>query len=328
MNRKLIKNRRNGFVIVAVLCVVILLTAMLIVFCRRAQMTLRAADSFAKSRQARACSLAGLNLALAALKNNPDIYADTNSGRPLFRPFDFELDGITCTVSITEETGKININALKTPEGTENRVAIEQMLRLIDLLNRSRPDHPISYDLVPIIIDWTDADEHVTCLTFVKNNNLGAESDYYLNLSPPCKSANAPLTSIDQLMLLKGVTPEIFQLLKPFLTVYGDGQININTASAPVIESLSEKMDPALAQLIVERRKIKPFESIEELRALPAMTDEIYLAIKRTATARPQDPCYQVVSRAAAGQSVAAVEVVLKTDSEAGTIETLSYKEL
>jgi general secretion pathway protein K len=328
MTSEVIKNRRNGFVIVVVLCVVILMMAMVLGFNRRAQMTLRAAESFTNSRQARACALAGLNLAIAAVKNNPGASAETSSDTMLERPINFELDDVPCTVTLTEETGKININALKTPNGSENRAAIDQLLRLIELLNQRRPENPITYDIVSSIIDWTDADEHVTCLPLVKNHNLGAESDYYTALSPPYKPANAPFDSIDQLLLVKGVTPEVFEMLKPCLTVYGDGQININTAPAPVLESMSEKMDTALAKLIIERRNVKPFQNVEELRTLPAMTDEIYQAIGRTATVRPTTPCYQVISRATAGRASVTIAAVLKPGSQTGSVDVLSYKEL
>ncbi|MFH1371101.1 MAG: type II secretion system minor pseudopilin GspK [Planctomycetota bacterium] len=328
MTCEAIKARRNGFVIVVVLCIVILMTAMVLGFNRRTQMTLRAAESFTNSRRARACALAGLNLAIAAVKNNPSASSETSSDTLLGRPINFELDDVPCTVTLAEETGKININFLKTPNGQENRAAIDQLLRLIELLNRHRPEKPITYDIVPSIIDWTDTDEHVTCLPFVKNHNLGAESDYYTALSPPYKTANTPFDSIDQLLLVKGVTPEAFEMLKPFLTVYGDGAININTAPSLVLESMSEKMDPALAKLIIERRDIKPYQSVEELRSLPAMTDEIYLTISRTATVRPTAPCYQVVSRATAGRASVTIASVLKPDSQTGAVEVLSYKEL
>jgi general secretion pathway protein K len=322
------KTRQSGFVIVVVLCIVILMTAMVLGFNRRTRMTLRAAESFTNSRQARAGALAGLNLAIAAVKNNPVAYVETDSDIMLEKPLNIKLDDVPCTVTLTEETGKININTLKTTDGRENHTTINQMLRLIELLNRRRPDTPITFDIVASIIDWTDTDEHVTCLTFVKNHNLGAESDYYTTLSPPYKSANAPFDSIDQLLSVKGVTPEVFETLQAFLTIYGDGTININTAAALVLESISEKMDPALAKLIIERRNIKPFQSVEELRTLPAMTDEIYTAISKTATVRPTAPCYRVVSQATVGRTSSKIVSILKPDLRTGIVEIISYKEL
>jgi type II secretory pathway component PulK len=91
---------------------------------------------------------------------------------------------------------------------------------------------------------------------------------------------------------------------------------------------MSEKMDQALAKLIIERRNIKPFQNVEELRTLPAMTDEIYLAISMTATVRPTDPCYQVISRATAGRASVTIAAVLKPGSQTGSVDVLSYKEL
>ncbi len=83
------------------------------------------------------------------------------------------------------KTGKLNVNLLKDKDGKPNRARIDQLLRLIDLLNRQEPGlSHIGYGFVPAIIDWTDTDDEVVCLPFVKNENLGAESDYYAGLNP------------------------------------------------------------------------------------------------------------------------------------------------
>ena len=38
--------------------------------------------------------------------------------------------------------------------------------------------------------------------------------------------------------LIRGITAEIFKKLKPYITIYGDGQININTAGKEVLTAL------------------------------------------------------------------------------------------
>lgn len=52
------------------------------------------------------------------------------------------------------------------------------------------------------ILDWLDEDD--------EPRPLGAEfDDYYLNLQPPYKPANGPIESIEQLLLVRGVTPQL-----------------------------------------------------------------------------------------------------------------------
>jgi len=56
---------------------------------------------------------------------------------------------------------------------------------------------------------------------------------------------------------------EVFPGLKDVLTVYGDGQININTAPLPVLEALFG--EEAVALDVIRLRKRHPIKSLEEL---------------------------------------------------------------
>ena len=73
----------------------------------------------------------------------------------------------------------------------------------------------------------------------------GAWDDYYQSLNPPYECKHADFSVIEELMLVKGVTPELFESIKDYITVYGydDGKININTATKKVMLAvgLSEK---------------------------------------------------------------------------------------
>ena len=50
------------------------------------------------------------------------------------------------------------------------------------------------------ILDWIDADN--------APRDLGAEADYYLGLDPPVRPRNAVPPSLDELLLVRGVTRE------------------------------------------------------------------------------------------------------------------------
>ncbi|MEW6009414.1 MAG: hypothetical protein AB1629_07260 [Candidatus Omnitrophota bacterium] len=87
-----------------------------------------------------------------------------------------------------------------------------------------------SREIAASILDWIDQDEMTSF--------DGAEDDHYQGLPEPYHCKNAPLSVIEELLLIKGMDEEKFEKIKPFVTLYGDGKININTTSAIVIESL------------------------------------------------------------------------------------------
>jgi general secretion pathway protein K len=323
------KTNRTGFVVIVVLCMVVMLGVLLLGFNHETHASLRAVDDFRKSEQALNCARAGLNIAIAAIRNTGNIHTNKTLLNLFSGESTFDVGNGKCSVAVAEENGKLNINLLKDKTGRLNRSRIEQLLRLIDLMNQEDAGHSnIGYGLLPSIIDWTDNDDEVTYLPFIKNENLGAESAYYGNLEPPYRCKNAPFDTTEELLLVKGVTSQVYERIRDYITVYGEGEININCASKRVIESLSEKMDPALAQLIIDRRKIEPFETISELQDIPGMTDDIYYAIKKTATVNPTERYYHVTSQGNVDRLNCEIVAILKRNMKTENVEVTLYKEL
>lgn len=328
MRLKRIKTERRGFIVVVVLCMIICIAVLLLGFNYQSRTNLRVVDNFQKSTNALNCARAGLNIAIAAIKDARETTPPQNSPKLLSEDNTFEVGEGNCSVNITEENTKLNINLLIDKNGKPNRTRIDQLLRLIDLLNRDRAgDSHIGYGLVPAIIDWIDGDDQVTHLPFIKYENSGAESAYYGNLEMPYRCANAPTEAVEELLLVKGITQDVFESMRDCVTVYGSGEININRASKHVIESLSEKMDSALAQMIIDRRKFKPFDSIMELRDVPGMTDGIYNTIRNMVTVSPADEYYHVKTRGNAGHRGCTIEAILRKNMKTGSIEVVFYKE-
>jgi general secretion pathway protein K len=334
MKIKITNKKQGGFVVIVVLCTVILLTALLLGFNQKSRAKLYIVDSFRKSEHALNCARAGLNIAIAAIKNTDDIYKNTNSINLFSGENIIPVGDGNCTVTIIEENGKLNINHLvahRTPysdkTGKLNKTRIDQLLRLIDLLNKNNDNHQISYSLVPSIIDWIDSDDEVTYLPFIKYENSGAESSYYTSLEKPYQPKNKPLNAVEELLMIKGVTPRIFQLIHDYVTVKGDGLVNINFAPKLVIESLSENIDPALAQIIIERRRIKPFESIAELKDVPGMTENIYQAISKSVTIKSSE-CYNyVTSHGDFERYQHTIAAIVKKNTTTKNVEMIMYKE-
>jgi len=83
-----------------------------------------------------------------------------------------------------------------------------------------------------------------------------------------------------------------------------------------------------LAQLIIDRRRIKPFDSITELRDIPGMTDSVYYTIKNTATVSPKDRYYHVTARGNFDCLSREISATLKKNVKTKTVEVILYKEL
>ena len=328
MRSKRIKTERKGFILIVVLCMIICMAILLLGFNYESRSNLRVVDNFQKSTNALNCARAGLNVAIAAVKDTRETNTQKTSPNALPIESTFEVGQGRCSLNITEENTKLNINLLIDKNGKPNRARIDQLLRLIDLLNRDRAgDSHIGYGLVPAIIDWIDNDDKVTHLPFIKYENSGAELTYYRNLETPYKCKNAPLEATEELLLVKGITQDIFESMRDHITVYGDGKININCASKHVVESLSEKMDSALARMIIERRKFKPFESIMELRDVPGMTDGIFNTIRKMVTISPADEYYHVEAQGDAGHRKCTIAAFLRKNMKTKNVEVVFYKE-
>jgi DNA uptake protein ComE-like DNA-binding protein len=91
---------------------------------------------------------------------------------------------------VTDEGGKINLNVLMQQDPTGSRLYVTLML----LPNMTQ-------EIANSIIDWLDPDN--------TPRDGGAEDDYYMALSPPYHVKNGPLESIEELLLVKGVTPQL-----------------------------------------------------------------------------------------------------------------------
>jgi general secretion pathway protein K len=175
-------------------------------------------------------------------------------------------EGVSFYGGMVDENSKININLLRNSEGEIDEKREAQMRRLFTAMG-------VKEERVNPLLDWLDADD-------IERQD-GAEGYYYQNLEEPYECANGPFLTVGQVFLVRGMRAfERFgekkdKKLMDFLTIHSDGKININTAPKEVLESLSESMDGALAEAIVQHRKEESFESIEDLRKVAGMDDEV-----------------------------------------------------
>ena len=117
-----------------------------------------------------------------------------------------------------DEERKININIEKTAPGN-----VAEYRKVLGSLSASLTD-----DIINAMIDWQDPDSEVT-------SPGGAEEADYEALERPYRCKNASFESVEELLLIKGMTREIYDKIKDNVTAYSDGKVNINTASIEVL---------------------------------------------------------------------------------------------
>jgi type II secretory pathway component PulK len=190
------------------------------------------------------------------------------------------------TWKITDLDRKFNLNiiALNRPD------FLEQAFALMGVDSGESPA------IVSAIQDWLDPDNdtHIN----------GAENDYYQGLNPPYFAKNGPVDDLSELLLVRGVTPEIFwgssstnarpaafqQQVDRFgrpiatptypfglvdvFTPISSGRININTASSTILQMLLGGDEAAAACVIQQRAGLDgadgtdddvPFHNVGEL---------------------------------------------------------------
>lgn len=122
---------------------------------------------------------------------------------------------------LIDEERKINVN-------TAGAEVMERLFKVV--LNA---DEVRAQDMAASIVDWRDADSELS--TPVGS----AEDSFYRNLAHnPYEAKDAPLEALDELRLVKGMDADFMEKLKDYLTIFGDGKININTASKAVLLAL------------------------------------------------------------------------------------------
>jgi general secretion pathway protein K len=99
---------------------------------------------------------------------------------------------------------------------------------------------------VDALKDWADPDDLV--------RPSGAEADAYRRAGSRFIPRNAPLTRVDELRRVRGVTAALATAVAPYVTVSGDRHIDLNAASEAVLAAIPG-IGPSGARAIASRRE-------------------------------------------------------------------------
>ena len=250
-----IANRR-GVALIVVLLMVSIIVALTIQLNRDTRSEVYGAANLSDGIRLRYIAESGFNVGEALLladKNQFDAlteqWANTEMIALMSEGF---FDNGSFKLAIQDEGGKIAINTLVSGTGYNNLIR-DLLLRLLTGPS-FRLEQRKAEELIDAIKDWIDGDDEVT-------GSGGAEGAFYAGLERPYRSKNKPIDCIEELLMVKGVTRELFYGtresagLVQCLTVFGDGKININTAPKPVLQALAVEMSDDEADWLDKYRR-------------------------------------------------------------------------
>lgn len=168
------------------------------------------------------------------------------------------LSGAGFVLKIVDEDSKINFNMAARADTFSQQRTAEQILALIGGLQYNeyfsevdeRGDIATRQVVCGAIIDWVDPDTDLNACE-PRNENAtqaGAEDSYYQLLPRPDYRKNAAFDSLEELRLVRGVTDDFWTtFIQPDpdrpesrnVTVWGSGQVNVNTANPQTLMSLA-----------------------------------------------------------------------------------------
>mgnify|MGYP001171288172 FL=1 len=274
-----IKNEK-GIVLFLVLWVLTLLSVIVGEFCYSMRTEVNITRNFKEETEAYYIAVAGLNKAIAEMiknsivpKQEDIIEGEEKEGEEVDWRINTQIPLIhfgrgQFEIRIDNESGKIDLNSA-------DRSILRMMVDGFDI------DEDEKDIIADSILDWIDKDD--------LHRTNGAEDSYYSSLPEPYKCKNGFFDSVEELLLVRGITMEIFYGgLKEMVTVVTSdqttqkesesgrrrsvrrrklreaGKININAASPDMLLMLPQMTDD-LVLAIMEYRKEKDFKSFNEV---------------------------------------------------------------
>ena len=188
----------------------------------------------------------GVTMAAKFLQNKELVSQYTESiEMPVENPFE-DFNG-TITIRVEDENGKFNLNSIVPPNQDIHK---DDPASPYNCFKRLLTVLALDVKIADRVVDWIDTNGEARL--------SDSEAD----------AKNGPLDSVDELLLIHGISKEDYDKLLPYVTIYGSGKININSALKPVLRCLSDDISDELAQRIIDYRKSMPFKEATGLESV------------------------------------------------------------
>ncbi|HKJ04101.1 MAG TPA: type II secretion system minor pseudopilin GspK [Geopsychrobacteraceae bacterium] len=300
--------QEKGMALLLVLGVIALLTSLLSEFAFSTLVDLRLTETFRDRTGAYYLARGGIEAGRIILQVDTNGYDHPDElwgqGVP-----NYPAGEGTVSIEIEDLSGRFNLNSVADNRGNplpgyHRFVALcEEVLAL----SASEAD-----SLAAALRDWKNADSQF----------VSTDESYYLQQQPPYSRKAGALDAVEELNLIKGFDAEMVEKLTPFVRVFGDNKLNINTASAELLfawqsSAAAGNFQPILdrpdVDAIVEYRDQQPFESLDDLNQVNGW-DSSWISAWQDATVK--GTIYQIRGEGQVNLGIRVAEaIVLKTEN-------------
>jgi general secretion pathway protein K len=243
-------SQQRGSAIIVALFVMALAAAAAVAMLSRTSIDIRRTELLINANQANLYAQGSIDWAIAQLTNDlkqkkPDKLVDNT---PIHSPTN-DVDGFKIQSTILDMQGLYNLNNLNNADSQKN------FLRLIHVVDPTLKLGQIS-QIITATREW---------ITLAKSDELDA---YYAKLTPPYRAPHRLMSSLSELRLVKGITPELYNKLLPYITALPEPTpININSATPAIFASLSPTLTLDAASALFQKRRQTPFLTTEAFLA-------------------------------------------------------------
>ena len=251
--------RQDGVAVITALLIVALATVLVAAAMSDFDLDLRRTEATLYSEQAQMYALGAEAWSIRILSEDAEDNSVDHPGEPWATDLPpLPIDGGAIDGGLEDLQGRFNLNNLVDANGEIDPAVVEQFQRLLGSLDLDRRWAGLAADWIDTNIEPSFPD--------------GAEDSTYLSQIPGYRTPNMPVTSVTELMSLPDMDKEGFDTLRPYVTALPRGTpINVNTASAPVLASVSEDFSLSDATRVTEDRPEEGYEDLTELEEiLPA----------------------------------------------------------
>lgn len=174
----------------------------------------------------------------------------------LYKTIEYPMEWGAIAGTLCDLQGRFNLNSLSgNDSGAAGFTSAQEIfIRLLQALKLEQPiDQPQAEYITSAVSDWVDSDGNI-------RPEGGAENGYYADLEMPYKAANRPFNSVSELRWVKGITPELYRALAPYVVALDDSaSLNINTAEVTVLRAINasgvrQPLSESEAELLIEQR--------------------------------------------------------------------------
>lgn len=318
----------RGVALLMVLWVITILSVVVLEFCFAMRTEMNLTRNYQEQLQLYAVAQGSVQRTIAelVLKHDPriqqmrraakeeEIPAESKEWITDGREYLMAFEGAEAVVRVMGEAGKVSIN----------RVSDATLRKIMSALGLEGETRDI---VVDSILDWRDPDD------FIRVN--GAENEYYQSLKEPYDSKNGPFDSVEELLLVRGITPELYYgkkkkegdedkeervALKDIFSIYATGeQIDINSASLPVLRVVLG-LPAEVCRLLIKARGEKGFENFQDLLLRVPELSPFRTELQGVVLFGAMNPYYTIEARGRSKEAGSArgVRVVVKVDPREG----------